>query len=1209
MKRRIEQLLNGKFEYEVVPPVFSVRNIRQNLRPGELSAGAFEVTAPEGRRVRGFLYSSNPRVKFDPVEFTGAQSRIVYQVDPIGLRPGDSVDGIFTLCTDLGEYQIPYQFQIESRRELSRPKAAAPAQLLELARTDAVSARHIFGDSAYGRYLTEEDPLHGLLYRSLMPAEQVSVPETSASARRAGIRRQEPASEDGFPENVYARGLEEYLIGTAAKEPIDLFLDETFMEMEAPERSISQTVMLHRSTWGYLEISIRSDAPFLRPEKRRITTDDFVGDTWPLEFIIDRNFLHAGRNYGRIEIRSCYQTIYLEVQVNARVRSGELWREERVQKIMRSKLLGLYEDLRLGRIEMQAWIDRSVNVLSSYRRSGGKDTFADLFLVQLYFADNKRIKGYRLLQELEQNPGRFVTQEQYGFYLYLSTFYERDAEYMDQVEQRLQEMLSRRPDSWILQWTLLYLQDQYLKNDELRLEAVRTQVHYGCASPAMYLEAAIIYRKNPYLLRRLGYFEKKILLYMLKQKMVTDELASHVGNLAVQTETFETKLLRILIGCYEALASRDCLKAICIVLIAADKRDPVYFHWYALAVQADLRITGLYEYYMETMDTVGIEKMPQIIRMYFSYDNNLNYHKKAAIYRDISDNRENVPQVYRSSRAQIERFVIQQLSLGRIDRNLAVLYERFLTRRLLTRSLADNLAKLLFSFEITCKNPRMKSVVIVHDHMKAEQVIPLVNGYARVQIYHENARILLSDENGNRYASPSLYLAERCLDAPLLITYCRELAPDHPMLTLYFTGRGEKVTSVTLPYYIRAAEMYELTDHFRKNCRRKVLDYYVENPLEENLYAWLKEIHKDEYAEAGKAQLEELLAREGLYEEAFSLLETYGSENVDPPVLVRICSQLVLSREYEEDENLLAYCHECYACGKYDDNILTYLLMYYDGPVEEMKRLWNTGSSNELDTLTLEEKILSLLLFTRTGTAGTEPIFVSYERHLGRRKICKAYDILKSYEYLVRNLPVSDTLFAYLERCINRGDEMEDVELLALLQHYSGSESLSGKRADLAMELMEDFCERGIRFAFFLNLPKELRRVGDVEDRTFVEYVADPSHNVVLSYRRSGEENYHRETMFNAFEGIFVREFILFETESVDCFTEEYDAAGVLVKTSDHRTLTSRSTEESDTSRYAQLCRMSRLAQSGDEKAAVLAGELEAYRQLNYLTEKLFTLV
>ncbi len=1198
MKRRMEQLLNGKFEYEVQSPDFSVKTIRETLKEAEFYTGSFDVTSPGERKMRGFMYSSNTRVLFDPQQFSGHAVHIVYQVDTEGLSAGDTVDGVFTLCTDLGEYRIPYQFQIQEKEEQARPRAALPAELMDLAKEDMDQARKVYMDASYANYLKNQDRSHYLLQQSLLRSGDVAALGSSGKAEAKYLTEDRQAKA--------ARALEEYLIGAAGKEPVELSLEETHIELDAPERAIALEAELKRSTWGYLEISASSDARFLRLERRKFTTDDFVGDTFRLEYIIDTNFLHAGRNYGRITIRSCYQTIYLEVQVNNTVLLPEDQREQRVQKIMRSKMLGLYEDLRLKRIEMQAWIDRSMSVLGSYRRSGGEDLFAELFLAQLYFADGKRVKSSRILQDMGQNLSRFQTEEQYGYYLYMTTFFEKDASYVDQVEARIVEMFRRKSDSWILQWILLYLQERYLKSEDERLEAIRTQVDRGCASPIMYLEAASIFRRNPYLLRRLDGFEKKVLLYMAKSRILTDELAAHVGNLAMQGAEFEPKLYHILECCYEVSSGKDCLKAICYLLIAAGKKDPVYFRWYALAVQADLRITGLYEYYMETMDTAGIEKMPQIIRMYFSYDNSLNYHKKAAIYRDISDNRESVPQVYRQSRPQIELFITEQLSLGRIDENLAVLYERFLTRRMLTRSLADKLAGILFAFEVTCKNPHMKSVVVIHDRLRAEQEVPLRDGRARVEIFGEDARILLVGEDGHRYASPSLYRARRCLDAPLLITYCREIVPEHPVLTLYFTGKNEPVMPLTVPYYKKAEEMDRLTDSFRRTCRKKLMDYFLENPRGEQLYAYLKRIDLREFAKVDKNAILELCAREGMYEEAFSLLESFGSEGLDPQCLVRIASQLVLSREYDEDPQLLACAHQCFACGKYDDNILTYLLMYYDGPIEEMKRLWNTGKMNELDTLVLEEKILSLMLFTGTGSSGSELIFASYEEKLGRRKICRAYVILKSYEYLVRNLPVSDIVFTYLERLYKSEEDMEEVELLALLQYYSTLETLSEQRTQIARKILEDFAGRGIRFAFFQRLPKNLTAPCQIRDRVFLEYVADPAHTVVLKYRRCGSDAFTEEVMNNTFEGIFVREFILFEGEKVECFTEEYDG-DELVKTSGVRSLVPGDIEEGDTSRYACLSRMAKL--SGEGKKEEVSSELAGYVQLDVLTEKLFTLV
>ena len=123
---------------------------------------------------------------------------------------------------------------------------------------------------------------------------------------------------------------------------------------------------------------------------------------------------------------------------------------------------------------------------------------------------------------------------------------------------------------------------------------------------------------------------------------MTQDLADQTANLALHQRGYSRALLEILENCYEVHRSLDTLKAVCTVLIAGDRREQECFEWYALGVGSDLRITGLYEYYMETMDVNGIEKMPQIIRMYFLYNNTMDYHRRARIYRNISDRREQI---------------------------------------------------------------------------------------------------------------------------------------------------------------------------------------------------------------------------------------------------------------------------------------------------------------------------------------------------------------------------------------------------------------------------------------------------------------------------------------------------------------------------------------------------------------------------------------
>ncbi len=1175
---RIEQLLNGKFEYETPSLQLSQDVIEQTVPEGKLFKGDFVVSQPEGRKVRGFLYSSNPRVTFDPQEFFGSENRILYQVDTNGLKPGDETDGSFTFCTEIGESFLPYRIRIEEKNETSSADVPDLEELSALAQKDFQSVYPAFLSPEFRGMLRERHP-------ELLPIYDA-------------VKGDSPTYQS----------MEEFFIGCGLKEPVEISLSETEKRYANPEQSLRDTIRIQRSDWGFLRLDLTSDSRFLRLEKKVLTTDEFAGKVYELPFVVDTNFLHAGKNYARIKISTCYQELTFEVLVVRKVSSEER-RQRRVQKMMRRKLENLYVDFRLKKIEMQLWIDRSVNVISSYKRAGGTDVYADLFLIQLFYVDDKRVRGQRLLEEIEKRPSRLDTPDRYAFYLYVTTFFQRDAEYVDQVEERVEQMLLQNRDNWVLQWILLYLKESLLQDDSAKLSAIGEQVRLGASSPILYLEGFLLLKKNPFLLRHLGSFEQKILTFGARQNQLTPELVHQVGELAVHDQTYSRRLFELLKACYAVDRSEEIVRAICTIAIAGDRRDPEFFYWYSLGVSLDLRITGLYEYYMETMDQQGVEQMPQIIRMYFIYNNTLDYHKKARIYRNISDNRDNIPQIYRSYRGAIKNFLVEQLGMGRVDENLAVLYERYLEKGQLTRALAERLARVLFTFEITCKNPNMKSVVVVHPRMKGEQIVPIADGSAQVQIYTEEARILLMDEHGNRYVSTSLYMAERMLDTPRLLEYCQEMVPEHPGLVLYMCStvkEGEGITRETLPYFRRACAMETLKDAFREEARRLVLAYYAENPMEDGLFAFLKEIPYDLFIRADKNKLMSLLTQEGMYEEAFSLLETYGSEQVPLQHLVRICSQTVLSREYEENAVLLSYCHQCFAYGKYDDNILTYLLMYYDGPIEEMKRLWSTGRQFELDTMTLEEKILSLVLFTRSGTSGTEQIFASYQRKLGRRKLCRAYVILKSYEYFVKGLPVNDLVFDVIENNYRKGVELEDVCTLALLQYYSAKSTLSKEQEESVASLLADFNRRGMRFAFYQKFPLHLRLPYQLEDKVFLEVAADPAHSVLLHYRRRDlNEEFREERMKDCFEGINVKEFILFEGEEVECYTEEL-LDGEPVKRSDTRIL--RKTEGFGSGGRYELLNRILESQSAGEEEAVREG-LENYFQLDYLTRELFTLI
>ena len=108
MKKRIEQLLNGKFEYEVPKLLMAPEELEVKVAHGKAVRGTFALAGRDGRKIRGFIYSSNPRMRCEPIEFQGVRAEIHYQADGNGFPEGGREQGFFTICSDIGEYRLPY---------------------------------------------------------------------------------------------------------------------------------------------------------------------------------------------------------------------------------------------------------------------------------------------------------------------------------------------------------------------------------------------------------------------------------------------------------------------------------------------------------------------------------------------------------------------------------------------------------------------------------------------------------------------------------------------------------------------------------------------------------------------------------------------------------------------------------------------------------------------------------------------------------------------------------------------------------------------------------------------------------------------------------------------------------------------------------------------------------------------------------------------
>ena len=94
----------------------------------------------------------------------------------------------------------------------------------------------------------------------------------------------------------------------------------------------------------------------------------------------------------------------------------------------------------------------------------------------------------------------------------------------------------------------------------------------------------------------------------------------------------------------------------------------------------------------------------------------------------------------------------------------------------------------------------------------------------------------------------------------------------------------------------------------------------------------------------------------------------------------------------------------------------------------------------------------------------------------------------------------------------------------------------------VADELLEEYTSKNRCFAFFLEFEKELRLKYHLYDKAFVEYHTDPGQKIMIHFSLDGE-HYEQSLLNEVYDGVFVKEFVLFFGESVLYYMTEQEKA------------------------------------------------------------------
>jgi hypothetical protein len=456
------------------------------------------------------------------------------------------------------------------------------------------------------------------------------------------------------------------------------------------------------------------------------------------------------------------------------------------------------------------------------------------------------------------------------------------------------------------------------------------------------------------------------------------------------------------------------------------------------------------------------------------------------------------------------------------------------------------------------------------------------------------------------------------MDRPELEERCFELYPEHSMLRLRACEKAilNGVTDVKEVEILEATlEDPRLRPFYQRLLLSKVIEFYqkqTDEPEEDGKGArYLLNLDKKVLTKAERIGVCNTLIHNGHMEEAFHMIREFGCEGIGPERLYRLCTKMILQKLFDEDPLLLSLAYEVFKEGKNDSVILDYLCEHYNGLSEQMYQILMQSVSSHVETNDLEERLTAQMMFSGS-LSKLDKVFHLYK---GRKEtsdnIVKAYLTIKCTEYFMEDKEPEEKVLAYLEAVVKSYSikgRLPTIYLLSVSKYYAKLSELTKEQQELCRDTVAFLLEEGYVFPHFKDLAKYVTLPEDILDKAMIQYCADRDSKIDLQVRiLPDEEEFHSEDITRMYQGVFVKQKILFEGEIMEYrISQLIDEEWIVKKEGSISCDTGESPKDLD-SRFACLNEMSLSLNLKDETG--LKKRMQEYLKKNAAAEELFPLM
>lgn len=1203
MKERILQIARGEVEIETAEVVCYPAQIEQTVSSEYSQKLEVYLQSKNGVPVKSFVYSTDHRVVPSETQAVGTKCSIHYEVMSVGMKAGSVIDGAFQFVAQGQEFEIPYRFTVEEKSEDGiYPVYETMHDFAALAAEDPGKALKLFLSKNFLRMPFMEDERRLALYEQLV-------------YHGAGG----------------ARAMEEFLVYFGAKEPVRISMkDDSFVyELAEPQESgaaepedrngIYGELIFTASCGGYVNLALRSDVPFVRLEKSRVAAEDFFGGQCRIRFEILKDRLFPGDNEGKIWISTQEETLEYGVMISNQCRRTEGRQRELLRKKELVQGIQRYIEMKLNEQEAEIYkrtlLEQIARMRDEELQAGKEALYGQLLHGYFYFL-NGEMESFRLIMDATYEAVSECRKSDvvlYCFYLYLRYLMKPGSEQKTTVSRLLKKYYVEQKSALPILLMLLDVDEQLSGNDILAYEMLREQYAQGSTSPLLYIAACRILNKHPEKLKKLEGFELRSVIFAAKHQAVSEGLAEQIAQLALYEKSFRICVYELLRRLYMQKPRKSVLTGLLCVLISGRKASPLYFEWYEKGIREDVRLTGVYEYYLDSMPRTYAGAMPAELLFFCVDKEDLSVPQRERLYQNVITYFSPDSKIYTEYREQMESFAIEQLMQGRYNKTMLELYKIFLFPEMIDERIAQVLPAMLYVKEITCASDSAEWVIVRYPELIQEYRVRMRNHSACIPVYSERALIVFEDRNEVRYANLP-YEIRPLMENDEYLSICRKQGTRDMILSVLDTkalADGALKRPEDVYRALVLLDMAEVHKYCKKQVISKLLAYCEGTDGLDAMDSFLLQTDVRELSVSDRIKLIELLAKRGFIRETYQILSVYGYGGIDIEVLCSVARYVVLQVAYAYDPFLLNICLELYRRNKYNSVIISYLLRYFNGITEEMVELLRVSRDDSIQVQMADfpERLLGQMMFTGRRDRLSEVFHLYLEEqdaHQLYLPLIQAYFVICCHDYFLSGTQPDEEVFQYLEQRLleDYTYEAADICKLALLQVYGDRAVLEKNRCQLAKALLTELYGKGYLFAFFAKLSKHVALPETLNGKVIVEYRSKEADYARMEWRVvPSEEPPKQLPMTMVYQGVFAEAVTLFDKEILEyTVTEEKNNAVLKV---------SETMRQEPAKRY--IIKRSRFAQintaAGSREIDV---ELEALlKELAYadaMAEKLFPL-